>query len=112
MSSDLVSALKFYFMDDCLALVIVVTVTYDYVLTFSREVEYIWCRSWGWVSTIFVLVRYLGLGLSIIAALVGTFVSAPVDICTALYLVAVWGYPIYLAAGDLVMIMRVYAMWN
>jgi len=32
--------------------------------------------------------------------------------CTATYLVANWAFPIFLVAADLVMILRVYAMWN
>jgi len=32
--------------------------------------------------------------------------------CTAIYLVAVWALPVFLAAADWVMILRLYAMWN
>jgi len=43
-----------------------------------------------------------------------TFVPGPlaVKMCTAIYLVVIWQYLILLAAADLVMILRVYAMWN
>jgi hypothetical protein len=36
----------------------------------------------------------------------------PVKMCTAIYLVLVWVSFIFFAAADLVMILRVYAMWN
>ncbi|KAF8552127.1 hypothetical protein OG21DRAFT_176184 [Imleria badia] len=81
-------------------------VIYDYVLTFSREVDYIWHRPWTLVSTMFVLVRYLGLSWAILMGLWSTsFVPGPVKMCT-------WDQAIFLAAADLVMILRVYAMWN
>jgi len=70
-------------------------------------------KPWTWVSTMFVLVRYLGLSWAILLALAGsTFVPGPVKICTAIYLVADWVFPIFLGAADFVMILRVYAMWN
>ncbi|KAN0097473.1 hypothetical protein V8E55_001919 [Tylopilus felleus] len=38
--------------------------------------------------------------------------SSTVKMCTALFLVAIWEAPIFFAAADLMMILRVYAMWN
>jgi len=62
----------------------------------------------------FVLVRYFGLSWAILdGGLAGTtFVPGPVKMCTAIYLVANWTFHIFLAAADLVMILRVYTMWN
>jgi len=113
MSSDLQATLELLQMNDYVSVVIVTAVIYDYVLVFSREIDYVWHRPWTWVSTIFVLVRYLGLSFAIIGALGGsTFVPGPVNMCTAIYLVSSWEFIIFLAAADLVMILRVYAMWN
>jgi len=92
---------------------IVTAVTYDYVLTFSREVHYIWHRPWTWVSTMFLLVRYVGLcGVILIGFDGSTFVSGPVIICTVIYIAISWEFAIFIAAADVVMILRVYAMWN
>jgi hypothetical protein len=78
MTSELELALEFYQLTDYAAVMVLSAVGYDYILTFSREVEYIWCRRWTWVSTMFVLVRYLGLCWAIIDALIaGTFLSGP-----------------------------------
>jgi len=100
-------------MNDCISLMIVTGVIYDYVLTFSKEVHYVWLRPWTWVSTIFVLVRYAGLCGAILIGLDGsTFVPGPVVICTAVSLVSDWEFAIFLAAADLVMILRVFAMWT
>jgi len=102
-------------MNEYVSLTILTAVIYDYVLMFSREMDYVWHRPWTWVSTMFVLVRYLGLSWAILAQVVlggSIFLSGPVQICSAIYQVATWAFPIFIAAADLVMILRVYAMWN
>jgi len=113
MSSDLESTLEALRTNDYVSFVIITAVLYDYVLTFSREVHYVWHRPWTWISTMFVLVRYFGLSWMILYNLVATtFIPGPVKLCTAIYLVAAWDAEIFLAVADLVMILRVYAMWN
>jgi len=53
------------------------------------------------------------MNVSSLLSLGGTiFVPGPVKLCTTIYLVATWAIPIFLAAAEWVMIMRVYAMWN
>jgi len=113
MSSDLQSTLELSQMIDYVSIAIVTVIVYDYVLVFSREIDCVWQRPWTWVSTIYVLVRYFGLSSTILNGVVGTtFMPGPVKMCTAIYLVAIWEFPIFLAGADLVMILRVYAMWN
>ncbi|KAN0080120.1 hypothetical protein V8E55_009686 [Tylopilus felleus] len=34
---------------------------YTSLLVFAREVNYVWHRPWTWVSTLFVVIRYIGL---------------------------------------------------
>ncbi|KAF8449461.1 hypothetical protein L210DRAFT_2664092 [Boletus edulis BED1] len=113
MSSDLQSALELLFLNNYTSIIIVVAVPYDYILTFSKEVEYVWCRPWTWVSTMFVIVRYMGLLLAMLTGLGGSsFVSGPLQVSTVIYLAAIWGFLVFLLAADVVMILRVYAMWN
>ncbi|KAN0094331.1 hypothetical protein V8E55_002618 [Tylopilus felleus] len=131
MSSDLQSAVELIWMNNYTSVVIVTAVVYDYFLTFTREVDYVWGRSWTWVSTMFVLVRYIGLGWAILGGLVGsTFIPGPLNVSTAIFLTTFWAFPIFLAIVDcklpcliilftptvlsiaVVMIFRVYAMWN
>ncbi|KAF8119650.1 hypothetical protein EV363DRAFT_1423514 [Boletus edulis] len=84
MSSDVQSTLQLLVLNNCLALAGITAVVYDYVLTFSREVssllyfrfmlimykvEFVWGRPWSWVSTMFVVVRYIGLYWIVTAAL-------------------------------------------
>ncbi|KAF8553300.1 hypothetical protein OG21DRAFT_1261554 [Imleria badia] len=61
MSSALQSALTSLQQSNYTTLAVLTAVGYDYVLTFPNEIEYIWSKRWTWVSTLFVLVRYLGL---------------------------------------------------
>ncbi|KAF8122272.1 hypothetical protein EV363DRAFT_1555210 [Boletus edulis] len=93
MSSDLQSTLQFLVLNNYLTLAGVTAVVYDYVLTFSKEVEYVWCRPWSWVSTMFVVARYIGLCWIVAGALIGSsLVPGPLEV--------------------MLMILRVYAMWN
>jgi len=70
-------------------------------------------KPWTSVSIMFVLVRYVGLcGVILIAFDGSTFVPGPVRICTAISLVSFWDFAIFLATADLLMILRIYAMWN
>ncbi|KAI9457555.1 hypothetical protein HD554DRAFT_1770382 [Boletus coccyginus] len=111
--SDLLNLLETIQLYDYSPIIIITVVVYDYFLTFSREVDIIWCRRWTWVSTLFVVVRYLGLCWAITLSLAGnTFAPGPVAVSIALVEMGDWGYILYLAAADLVMILRVYAMWN
>ncbi|KAF8438420.1 hypothetical protein L210DRAFT_2264257 [Boletus edulis BED1] len=61
MSSDVQSALQLQQLNDYTSVVTLTAVIYDYTLTFSGEVDYIWHRPWTCVSTMFVLIRYIGL---------------------------------------------------
>ncbi|KAF8439990.1 hypothetical protein L210DRAFT_2194096 [Boletus edulis BED1] len=112
-SPDLQFALQLLWTNDYSALIIVTVVAYDYLLTFSSEIDYVWLRPWTWISTMFLLVRYVGISTAILYALGGTtFIPGPVIVCTAVSMINVWLIPVFLAAADLVMIVRVYAIWN
>jgi len=98
-----------------ITLAVATAVLYDYILTFSRELDYIWCRPWTWVSTLFVVVRYVGLCYVMAGAFrwsiisTGTLTDSSVFILGA---VEIWAFIVFLSAADLMMILRVYAMWN
>ncbi|KAF8434807.1 hypothetical protein L210DRAFT_2565353 [Boletus edulis BED1] len=113
MSSDLQSALENLVQNNYQSIILVVAVAYDYILIFSKEVEYVWCRPWSWVSTMFVLVRYVGLLLAMTTGLAGSsFVPGPLQVSIVFDLVSIWGIIVFVSASDVVMILRVYAMWN
>ncbi|KAF8452899.1 hypothetical protein L210DRAFT_3755840 [Boletus edulis BED1] len=67
MSSDIQSALELLVLHNYLSLVVATAVVYDYLLTFSKEIEYFW-------------VRYIGLCWVVIIALYGTsFIPGPLE---------------------------------
>jgi len=98
---------------DYTTLVVLTAVGYDYILTFSREVEYIWNKPWTSVSTFFVLVRYFGLCAFITLSLVGSsFLPGPAMLCTAIEILGTWAVFVFIIATDFVMILRVWAMYH
>ncbi|KAI9572356.1 hypothetical protein HD554DRAFT_1675673 [Boletus coccyginus] len=69
---------------DYLPVIIIAVVAYDYILTLSREIDYVWVRDghqyfhvtdstqhrpWTRVSTLFVIIRYVGLCWAVTLAL-------------------------------------------
>ncbi|KAF9236679.1 hypothetical protein BU15DRAFT_76775 [Melanogaster broomeanus] len=84
-----------------LSVVFVTVIAYDYILTFPGEVNYVWSKPWTRMSTLFLLVRYLG-----------PFYSISSDLCTILYQVANWPGFFFTSTANLVMLLRVCAMYN
>ncbi|KAN0094507.1 hypothetical protein V8E55_002794 [Tylopilus felleus] len=88
MSSELQSAVTSIVDNNYVTLVILTAIGYDYILTFSDEIEFVWSQSWTSVSFMFVLVRYFGLCSVTIFTLSGSsflpgpakVISGPVEI--------------------------------
>ncbi|KIJ14052.1 hypothetical protein PAXINDRAFT_13168 [Paxillus involutus ATCC 200175] len=79
----------------------VAAVCYDYILTFSCEVDLIWGKSWSTMSILFIVARYLGLALAIVSGL-----------CVAVIRFLGWGGFIYFAVTNAIMVFRVAVMFN
>jgi len=95
------------------SLVINTVMVYDYILTFSTEIEYIWNKPWTRMSTLFVIVRYIGLCSFIISSSLGSsFIPGPVNLCGVLYVTCAWTICLYIFVVDLLMILRLWAMYN
>ncbi|KAF8126824.1 hypothetical protein EV363DRAFT_1224222 [Boletus edulis] len=109
MSTSLAVDLESLYLNNCVSLVMVAAVTYDYLLTFSDEIEYIWKRRWTWVSTVFLLVRYMGLLTTLYGHyLIDHHFALTLSIIKALLH---WmGPPLYLVL--LVMVFRMYALYG
>ncbi|KAF8126721.1 hypothetical protein EV363DRAFT_1173548 [Boletus edulis] len=97
MSSDPQTTLEHLVVNNYISLAGITVVVYDYSewFTGNRSIEYIWLRPWTWVSMMFVVV----------CTMLWT-------ICTVIYLISSWTLVVFLSATDLMMILRVYAMWN
>ncbi|KAF8136934.1 hypothetical protein EV363DRAFT_1315936 [Boletus edulis] len=111
MSSDLQSALENLVQNNYQSS-IPILLHFHFIANYFTKVEYVWRRPWSWVSTMFVLVRYVGLLLAITFLAGSSFVPGPLQVSIVLAQVSIWGYIVFMSASDVVMIMRVYAMWN
>ncbi|KAF8549111.1 hypothetical protein OG21DRAFT_629999 [Imleria badia] len=111
--SELASEVAVLQFTNILSLVIVTAVAYDYIITLPKEMHYIWNRPWTFVSAMFFIVRYVGLAVALIEGLYGsTFIPGPTQVSTVLLLASVFAFILFLAAADLMMILRVYAMYR
>ncbi|KAF8135444.1 hypothetical protein EV363DRAFT_1395946 [Boletus edulis] len=91
------------------------TITHNSViLTFPGEIEYIWCKPWTWVSTMFVVVRYIGLCWIMyvyVLAELTSFILGPAEVKfqqTCKHVNSL----VSTVSKQVMMILRVYAMWN
>jgi len=65
------------------------------------------------VSTLFVMIRYIGLCGFVIASLMGTtFIPGPEHLCWGFGVICLWTIFVYISLADLVMILRLWAMYN
>ncbi|KIK97396.1 hypothetical protein PAXRUDRAFT_824983 [Paxillus rubicundulus Ve08.2h10] len=55
MDSDLQSILATFQFGNYLCAALVTAIAHDYILTFPREVDYVWKRPWTSMSTLFLL---------------------------------------------------------
>ncbi|KAI9567800.1 hypothetical protein HD554DRAFT_2172869 [Boletus coccyginus] len=55
--------------NNSMALATLTAAGYDYILTFSDEIEYVWNKPWSWVSMLFIIIRYFGLSNVVIISL-------------------------------------------
>ncbi|KAG9315358.1 hypothetical protein JVU11DRAFT_4503 [Chiua virens] len=110
--SSLVSFVASIQQNNYVTLAIIIAVAYDYVLTFLRELKYIWSKPWSRVSTLFVLVRYCGLFSVIIPVLFGSSFLPHAKVREILDIMSLWTYVLFLGAADIVMILRIWAMYH
>jgi len=61
MSSGVQSIIQDQLLNNAASAAGITIVAYDYILTFPKEVKYIWSRPWTWLSTLFFTVRYVGI---------------------------------------------------
>ncbi|KAG2126597.1 hypothetical protein DEU56DRAFT_915984 [Suillus clintonianus] len=111
---------------DYLSLTASVVVTYDFLLLLGREVELVWKRPWSLMSSLYVVVRYLGLALAIIDSFWGGVVNMTSETCYIIerwplhyvYLglwtlqLLNWGNFVFMIAMEGIMVLRIYAMYS
>jgi len=88
-------------------------VLYDYVLTFSEEIEYIWMKPWTLVTALFIVVRYAGICCIIATSMVGSsFLSGPSVLCGIIYTISIWAHILFIGAAELAVILRVWVLYS
>ncbi|KAF8125255.1 hypothetical protein EV363DRAFT_1532920 [Boletus edulis] len=130
--SSLVSELETFQLVDYMLVAAAAIVCYDYILIFPREVELIWMKPWSKMSTLFVMVRYIGLALAMILVRQWRFVhvwfgvsmilNSYLQECltvtsdsadrTVVFHITQWTDLIYIIVADVIMILRVSAMFT
>ncbi|KAG0707590.1 hypothetical protein DFH29DRAFT_995016 [Suillus ampliporus] len=92
---------------------VAVAVLYDHVLTFSREIDYIWRRSPSLVTALYLLDRYLGDAVVIIGAYLCLTEVASTECALYAFLdVRAWGTLLYSWLTQCIMQLRIYAMYR
>ncbi|KAF9232805.1 hypothetical protein BU15DRAFT_80792 [Melanogaster broomeanus] len=131
MSYETQSILAGIQLNDYTSVIIATAVGYDF--TRCVLIEFVWKRPWSWVSTMFNVVRYVGCCNVMLAAFtsttfepgpVMTYVSTHLMVLrnvsiifkisqgTVLSLIQIWMFPVFLGVADLLILLRVYAMYN
>ncbi|KAI9457566.1 hypothetical protein HD554DRAFT_1771359 [Boletus coccyginus] len=112
--SSVVATLETLQLLDYICIAATAAVCYDYTLTFSREVELIWMKSWSLMSTLFVVARYVGLALAILLGLGsgnGIFYMSEL-VSATMFQILLWTRLFYTVVVDVIMILRVSVMFN
>ncbi|KAG1755261.1 uncharacterized protein EDB91DRAFT_1098003 [Suillus paluster] len=116
-------------LSDYLSLTASVVVTYDFLLLLGREVDLVWKRSWTLMSSLYVVVRYLGLALAMIDSFCklhiprsmipgfhnvqgGGVVNMSSETCLWTLQLLNWGNYLFIIAMEGIMILRIYAMYG
>ncbi|KAG1738118.1 uncharacterized protein EDB91DRAFT_1249434 [Suillus paluster] len=57
--------------------VIITLVSYDYILQFGKEVQFVWEKQWSPMSYLYLAVRYLGIFIAMLGATWGGLMYMP-----------------------------------
>ncbi|KAJ8697752.1 hypothetical protein PTI98_004524 [Pleurotus ostreatus] len=85
---------------------------YDYVLTLGDEARYVWTAPWSLGKILFLLTRYptfVDVALALYRNLGYNLTSST---CSLLYNISGWTTIIGIAIAEIIMLMRVWAIWN
>ncbi|KAH9947564.1 hypothetical protein B0H21DRAFT_737813 [Amylocystis lapponica] len=98
--------------DNIYHVVAFVLYAYDYLLTFSREVELIWRRKFTGVTVLFILVRYAGMLYRLLGILPSNLNDSSLLSCQALAVLLTLCNLLMVMALILFSALRVYAIWT
>ncbi|KAG1908065.1 uncharacterized protein F5891DRAFT_225516 [Suillus fuscotomentosus] len=87
-------------------------ISYEYLLLFGKEIEYVWKRPWSFMSCLYLVVRYFGLFLAIVCACWGGLLYMPESVSYDLIVLIEWGFSVYFCFAEIILIWRLYAISN
>ncbi|KAG1737233.1 hypothetical protein EDB19DRAFT_2040083 [Suillus lakei] len=95
-----------------MSVIMITLVSYDYMLQFEKEVQFVWQRRWTVMSYLYLVVRYFGLFLAMVSACWGGLIYIPEAVSYRVILLMQWSYSIYFCWAEVILIWRIYALYN
>lgn len=85
---------------------------YDYALTFSREVDFVWKKSFSPTTLLFIVIRYLPF-VDNTALFLHEFIPNPsLSLCGKSYRLHIWSFVLGIGVADIVLVLRTVAIWR
>jgi len=87
---------------------------YDFLLTFSDEVEFMWRRGWTLLNIIFFINRYFPF-VDAITEVTQSFMPQRANfqfMCKVIYYAHAWQVVLGVNVADLILVLRTYAIWD
>ncbi|KAG0692474.1 hypothetical protein DFH29DRAFT_969298 [Suillus ampliporus] len=60
-----------------ISVIAITLISYDYILQFEKEIQFVWARRWSMMSSLYLAVRYFGIFLAMLCALWGGLMYMP-----------------------------------
>ncbi|KAG1739047.1 hypothetical protein EDB19DRAFT_872104 [Suillus lakei] len=95
-----------------MSVAIMTIVSYDYVLQFEKEVQFVWGRRWTVMTCLYLVVRYFGLFLAIVSACWGGLSYMSEAVSYPVIVMMQWCFSIYFCLAEVILIWRIYALYN
>lgn len=98
--------------NNSISVAIITLISYEYMLQFEKEVTFVWQRQWSIMTYMYLVVRYFGISIAMTCACWGGLFYIPETPCYAMFLFFQWGFSIYFCLAELILILRLYALYN
>lgn len=96
--------------NDSISVALFTVMFYEYLILFDKELQYVWNRPWSLMSCLYLVVRYLGLSLSIAWGCWGGLFYMAESPCYNILVVLEWGASVYFCFAEAILIWRLYAL--
>jgi hypothetical protein len=95
-----------------ISVAIITLISYEYMLQFEKEVTFVWQRQWSVMSYLYLVVRYFGIFLAMIAAMWGGLIYMSEAPCYDTFLLMQWSFSVYSCLAEVILIWRLYVLYN